>query len=787
MLACTVCHAFLPLLGTQQISAGDNTTCAVANGTVQCWGENIFIFNTQGDLRPSGTPVIVLGLSAVAQVTVGGAHMCALSNGGVKCWGDNTYGETGPNGSIMVGLVVVDGAASGSTGVSAGTLTTCAIVNGGARCWGDNYFGQLGNSAVPSGVPYSYSSTPVDVTGLEAGVKKIAVGTAPLYFQDSDSPAHVCAIVGNVVECWGDNAHGQLGRDTVPAHSYDPDALPVGGLGAGATDIASGEEHSCAVVNGAAFCWGRNFVGELGNNSVGFPDYFSQTPVAVQGLSSGVVAITASEAHSCALVNNDIVHPVKCWGSNSFGELGNGTTASSGAPVDAEFFPALTAEDHVTGIAAGGRHTCAVVVRSAVARTYCWGDNEAGQLGISDTQLKNPTPQTVVGISSDITDIATGSDNWHSCAVVNGGAQCWGDDSRFQLGDGISVDRSIALVVNGLSAGVSQVATGGSFSCAIVTGSAKCWGYGYHGVLGNNSETTQVSPAQVNGLTANVARIAASGGYISSTAGSFSSSGGHACAVVSDGVQCWGENTVGELGNPAVATGSSAYSAVPVAVLGLTGATDIAVMSGTSCAIADGGVQCWGSRVGNFAHANGSATPVGVTGLGSGVTALTAGRAHFCALQSGAVKCWGSNQLGELGNGDGTGLYAFEPVSVVGLAGVTAIAAGGEHSCAVMDGRVLCWGSNSYSEMGSGFVSHLCPEQFYGLCTSTPEAIIGLSSGVVALGAGTFHTCATIDSSSIKCWGSDFSGELGDGRILSAETPQPVILGEIIFTTGFEP
>ncbi len=191
---------------------------------------------------------------------------------------------------------------------------------------------------MPSGGYSSYSSTPVAVTGLESGVKKIAVSSSPLPFENH--AGHACAIVGSVAECWGDNEYGQLGRDTIPAQSYGITAAPVSGLATGVTDITSGDEHSCAVVNGAAYCWGSNFGGELGNGSipVGYPAY-SQAPVAVQGLGSGVVALSASGNHTCAVVNNDAVHPVKCWGSNLFGELGNGNATYSAVPVNAEFFP----------------------------------------------------------------------------------------------------------------------------------------------------------------------------------------------------------------------------------------------------------------------------------------------------------------------------------------------------------------------------------------------------------------------------------------------------------------
>ena len=781
LVASRICNASLPLIGTQQIAAGNFTTCAVVSGSAQCWGANILgltVFNgaPYGYFYFSGTPVKVpLPGAAVSQVAVGGQHICSLSNGAVTCWGDRSYGQTGPNGMPDPSPVLVTGANSGVTSISAGGLNTCAIANGGAICWGDNFFGQLGNNAVPSGEYGDYSAAPVSVVGLESGVQKIAVGTTAL--PQEDESGHVCAIVAGVAKCWGKNAQGELGRDTLPAHSATAAAGDVSGLGAGVTDIATGEAHSCAVVNGAAYCWGSNYYAQLGSNSVpvGYPNY-SQTPVLVQGLGSGVVAISAAAYHTCALVNNDTAHPIKCWGNNGWGELGNGTAASGTTPVNVTFFPALTAANQVTTIIAGGQHTCAAIATSGVSKTYCWGDNEAGELGVSDALVENPAPQSVVGLSSNISSLATGSDNWHGCAVVSGAARCWGEDISGQLGDGLFIDRSVALGITGLESGVTQIAAGGSFNCAIVSGAAKCWGGGSSGVLGNNSQATQTSPTQVTGLAANVDKIAASGGQVLiSATGESISIGGHACAVISGAIQCWGENIFGELGNASIAVGYGSYSAVPVAVTGISGATNVVVTGGTTCAIVNNGVQCWGQRVGNLAFPSGSPTPVAVTGLASGVTALAAGHTHLCALQNGNVKCWGDNSQGQFG--DGNSSPSVEPMATSGVSNITAIAAGGYHTCAVQNGGVQCWGLNLSGELGTGTT---------GGFRVLPVAVTTLTTGVVALAAGTSHTCALLGSSAIKCWGSDFNGQLGDGRILSAETPQLVVRGETIFKSGFE-
>ncbi len=258
------------------------------------------------------------------------------------------------------------------------------------------------------------------------------------------------------------------------------------------------------------------------------------------------------------------------------------------------------------------------------------------------------------------------------------------------------------------------------------------------------------------------------------TAKQVSAGGAHTCALTSSGgVKCWGGNSAGQLGN-----GNTTKSLTPVDVTGLSsGASTVAAGGGHTCALtASGGIKCWGSnspggQLGNGTPSN-STTPVDVTGLSSGVTAVAAGNGHTCALTtSGGVKCWGLNMHGQVGNG--TTAEAFTPMDVTGLSsGVTAIAAGYSHTCAITSsGGVKCWGYNG-GRLGTG--TNTGPEVCRSIdpCSTTPVDVTGLSSGVSAIAAGEFHTCALLSSGGVKCWGYSDEGQVGNGT--TGSNPAPV-------------
>ena len=343
---------------------------------------------------------------------------------------------------------------------------------------------------------------------------------------------------------------------------------------------------------------------------------------------------------------------------------------------------------------------------------------------------------TDAGAASTRIDLSLGSA--HTCALSNGTVRCWGSNNSGQLGDGTNTWRSSPTTVAALPAGVSAVAAGAFHTCAvIVDGGLQCWGRNSDGELGLGPLPGSALPSSVVGLDGGVVRSVAGGN-------------GHTCALLSTGtVKCWGNNIFGQLGD-----GTTTSRRTPVDVPGLSNVAAVHAGNLFTCALGESGwVKCWGhnpyGQLGDGTTTNRS-SPVTVVGLPM-ASALDLGGQHACALTlGGQVMCWGNNLYGGLGLGSVGGTSAV-PVGVAGLdAGVTAIAGGSMHGCALTAAGPMCWGHNSFGQTGDGTNNN---------SRYAPVAVAGLAAAT-ALWAGGDVSCANTPSG-VMCWGYNGAFQLG--------------------------
>jgi alpha-tubulin suppressor-like RCC1 family protein len=454
------------------VKAGYGYTCALlATGTVQCWGYNNYGQLGNGTVIDSATPVVVSGISNATTISTGNDHSCALlADGAVKCWGLNAFGDlgnglewSGYNGFNLDTPQTVPNIST-ATAVGAGYSHSCALLASGAvQCWGSGEHGQNGS--------LNTSTTPITVN-VEWEGYDLANTTAAIALGDY----HSCAReISGKMYCWGDNYQGQLGT---PYYGPNvPEPVPVMGAN-NVTAIATGGSHSCEVnPDGTVGCWGDNAYGQLGGGYIGGAwllgcDGCSFSPIPLAGISTAT-SIVADWDNTCALLASGAV---QCWGWNNYGQLGDGTTTTSGVPVTVSSISTATA------IAVGYDHSCALLSSGQV---QCWGANNHGQLGKGSMLLSlSTTPVTVDGISAAVA-IAAGY--YHTCVVLaSGEVQCWGFNGYGQLGNGTVIDSYTPVMVSGIS-NATAIAGGYAHTCAVLaSGEVQCWGLNDSGQLGSS-------------------------------------------------------------------------------------------------------------------------------------------------------------------------------------------------------------------------------------------------------------------------------------------------------------
>jgi alpha-tubulin suppressor-like RCC1 family protein len=760
-------------LNVKAIAAGGGHTCIITstwtasfsteNQALTCWGDNSrgqlgrLIHGNSGTTggHPmfgstlfsqyegySGDETVEIGQERTIQTSikalqVGTDHTCVLLvDRSVKCWGFIGELDHPNSNSICLGCHGHENYPEGASNISAeiipygaifdlatGKRYTCLMVSAGktVQCMGSNNFGNIGDGSYEQrNVLTPVRNSPVLATG----------------------GSHTCSINSEIGDelskrptCWGANSEGQLGDGTI---GDLPRNLP------------------------------REIVGTI-NKGEGYLDWNLYDNLRVDQIVSGA-------RHSCALwrtmnVDTHQYPEIVCWGNNEDRQVnyhnvvndvdnfvnptlmydyeGNGMEFSTG-----EYYsPDWMGDEVPRKITAGVRHTCAIfysnVATWETSRPYhstfynvgksslkCWGN-------IDGQGLNSPNPIFPLLESQDLGSANTyaidvDSGNYHVCVITNSQAlKCIGLNTRGEIGDGTTDDADTWKGVDlGPGRTARQVAAGGGFTCAILDdGSVKCWGQNYRGALGDGTTTSRALPETVN---------LGGGTAISITAGN-----SFACAILSGGTaKCWGDNSKGQLGDRTV------------------------------CRIY---YSMLGSDFSNGCNGAGGKSEPTVVKLGSyeKIVAISAGSSHACAtLYSGTVECWGNNENGQLGDGTRIDRSFSAPVKFV------SISTGDDHSCAITPGgegvrNLKCWGRATHGQLGIGFAAGNIP---YTLSPTTVDLgwELGNPSSAVAVATGAAHTCAIVDDGKVKCWGYNWYGQLGVEGDDSHYTPSTVNLGDRI-------
>ncbi|MBZ0118480.1 MAG: hypothetical protein K8H88_15870 [Sandaracinaceae bacterium] len=369
-----------------------------------------------------------------------------------------------PDGGIMPDATMPDSAMPTDAGtmmavapptISGGSGESSCVVRADGRlwCWGQNDLGQLGLGDRMN------RDRPTAAVPIPPPVRIVASGAG-----------HTCALAADGLYCWGDNTAGQVGTGLATTPYTSPTRVPS--ITGNVTALAAGRHHTCAIVDGAALCWGENLVGQLGDGT----SMERRAPQPVMGLSAAPVALSARTNTTCALLS-DLT--VECFGANDRGQLGIGslTPASSATPRP------LGLSD-VVQVSLGSTHGCAM---TRIGNVSCWGSNLLFQLG-DNTMTEHLSP-TALSLPQAALSIAAGGT--HTCARLGAEVRCWGDNANGQCGQpSTTFFARTPSAVTGLGA-VAELAAGDSFTCARAGGDdVRCFGLNGFGQLGNGMAGT---------------------------------------------------------------------------------------------------------------------------------------------------------------------------------------------------------------------------------------------------------------------------------------------------------
>ena len=794
----------------KDISVGLTHSCVVVStGEVKCWGQNNYgqlgIGNTTnigtGPMQMGDYLASVAGLPPVKKVSAGQYYTCALTiDGLVYCWGEGTFGKLGQeNLSQQVLPQLVDiGAGVKAIDISAKYNHTCVITSAGdVKCWGVNTSGQLGiGSTAAVGDGAGEMGSGLQSVNLDPAYKAIKV---------SVGGSSTCALLSNrTIKCWGYYAHlGQsMSSGTVgTTSSTEVNSLTPINFGTDhAIDIQSGVDFHCALfANGKIKCWGANDKGQLGvgvSNANLYGTLSTPLPASYVNLGSQLATkIIAGEKSMCAILDNGLT---KCWGENTSGIIGQGTTITNFPDPTTVINLNLGTNQFARELALSKDSGCAILDNGQVK---CWGLSTKMGMGSSGSgglfnygddnfEMGDSLPIVDFGYANkiDVMKITSGSE--HACALLyNGKMKCWGSNAYGQIGGNmlggdkghLPSDMGDNLKYLDLGKSIRDIEGSGwgvYHTCALlVDGDLKCFGRNHSGQLGISSiispndaigdQTGEVSPS--------LPAVNFSGRKVKAVATGTM----HTCALTSDGkIFCFGENSDSQLG-----TDDNFDLLQPGSEAVLDLAVQITVGSQHSCAILQNGqAKCWGGNLqGQLGlnsitlHGNGDMASLPAVDLGTieRPIKIAAGNTSTCALlQNRNVKCWGRNDFGQVGiNGSnptyGSGsptlqsqsIVYFESTAAASLA--TDIVMGGDVACALKaDGLMKCWGKNSEGQVGQNSNQPLFGDGSYpitglGNIFAAPNFTEKITAGE--------NVCRISSGGRPLCWGSNSAGQVGQG------------------------
>ena len=646
------------------------------------------------------------------------------------------------SGTAADDTIALDGQMAGAySGSSFEGGHRCAHDGSRVWCWGSNTAGQLGLGHTAD------TSLATVVSGLQGATTRFRPGIAGLAL----GGRHSCAVKDQRVNCWGSNHSGQLGTGDL-VDRLDPTLIALPPLdsedfASNIVSVGAGLAHSCAQASGgASWCWGDNQHGQTGSD----PAIAARNPVPVFAATMGEVDQWAlGDAFSCHLSRGE----VWCWGSNSHGQLGNGTLQSRHEPARVVGLP-----DTITMLKAGPRHLCA----SDGHEVYCWGANERAQAGIASSSGNErvTTPVAIAGLAGEVVDLALSQNR--SCAATNTEVWCWG---AAWLGGAGQPDEPVATLSWQADSLITALP---DQECALAAQRLVC--------INGSGQGQWASPRGAHRVADLPLLTPDASDQPRLIAGE-----ANACIVFEHGdAYCWGNNSFGQL---AQSDTDPRDSAVLLPLPGGALPREIGIGSHHACATSDSGLYCWGS---NFFNALGrddvpeSAAPLAASIGISPESRLVAGFGFTCLWEPGtseALRCWGRVAPGMSEFAPEGQSTVAAPFDIPAPGQLEMVQAGREHLCMLVETDsgvrdVHCLGDIRTS---SDYFDTPAPLRY-----ALRRVETGLDS-VQSIQVAAFSHCA-LGQSGISCWGMDHASSTGMRG--NRQPPAPVQFPEAIDPAG---